>query len=499
MLGVKDSGDNWVKPEFILTQNLRFVPKDPKALESHIAELAEKVKIAQDISEQVNLQGEIGVYLRSLDLFDEAANILQIVLLKIKENNLGLRKEVQNKIRLAHVFQEAKQFKKSNALFSEILEICRTDSEVVTMLHFALQHAGKNEFDQGHLTYALEYFEEALAIRIRDSAPNDQLESTRAALSRVKELISLKKSVGEEFKDQIGKTKKYLDSDEALKSIERDPYWPKWDSPWWHMRLLHELGLASEIPKNALNKMVAVLKNHYLPIFPIHAHEILSGTDPIRKIACHCAVGSMYQVLFSAGIDVDSELPWMRPWIIRYQLPDGGLNCDEQAYTKENPKSSIVTTINCLEAIFFCRKADLTPEEFIFLEKGAQYLLKQRLFRKVSNGEVIDPDWLEIKFPRFYEYDFLRGYYFLAKWSKFSNKKLPVELIEEVELLVGKQLSPEGITLKRYNLVDKRSYNPFPDGSWRWGDASEFDLYKAVSKEGLACTPLTKQWDEVKL
>jgi sulfide:quinone oxidoreductase len=48
--------------------------------------------------------------------------------------------------------------------------------------------------------------------------------------------------------DAVEKTKSYLSSESALSSIERDPYWPKWDSPWWHMSLLNEMGLAKEIP-----------------------------------------------------------------------------------------------------------------------------------------------------------------------------------------------------------------------------------------------------------
>jgi GrpB-like predicted nucleotidyltransferase (UPF0157 family) len=299
-------------------------------------------------------------------------------------------------------------------------------------------------------------------------------------------------------KQAIEKSTAYLSSSEALASIERDPYWPKWDSPWWHMRLLQEMGIPEAIPKIAVQKMTDVLKNHYLPIFPIRAEEIPEGTDPYRKIACHCAVGSMYQVLFACGVNVDQELPWMRPSFLQYQLPDGGLNCDESVYIKENPKSSIVTTLNCLEAVLFCRKQDLTKEETDFLNKGAQYLLRQRLFRKVSTGEAIDSDWLEVKFPRFYEYDFLRGFYFLAKWREHSGFTIPDELVDEVEVLIAKQLTTDGIVLNRYNLFDKRSYNPVADGTWSWGTASEFELFKAVSVAGQVCPPLSKMWDEVR-
>jgi len=298
--------------------------------------------------------------------------------------------------------------------------------------------------------------------------------------------------------EALQQTVSYLASENSLQSIERDPYWPKWNSPWWHMSLLYEMGLAKEIPQITVLKMVQVLKNHYLPIFPIHEGEIPKGTDPYRKIACLCAVGNMYQILFACGVDVDQELPWMKEWFLRYQLPDGGLNCDEKAYTKPISKSSIVTTLSCLEAVLFCRNRELNPEEIAFLNKGASYLLKQRLFRKVSTGEVIDKDWIEIRFPRFYEYDFLRGFYFLEKWRQTSGFSIPDDLVDEVEELVRNQETKDGIQLKRYNFFDRRSYNPAENGTWSWGEASEMDLMKAISFEGSICEPLTKKWNEVK-
>lgn len=296
----------------------------------------------------------------------------------------------------------------------------------------------------------------------------------------------------------IEKSISYLASKEALQNIELDPYWSKWDSPWWHMLLLYEMNLTKKIPKVAILKMIEILKSHYLPVFPIKEEEVPRGTDPYRGIACLCAVGSIYQVLFDYGIEVDRELPWMRSWFLRYQLPDGGLNCDEEVYTKPVPKSSVVSTLPCLEAVLFCSQQELTAEELKFIDKGASYLLKQKLFRRVSTGEVIDKDWMEIRFPRFYEYDFLRGFYFLAKWRKLSGFMIPDELVDEVEELVSQQWTEEGIHLKRYNLFDNRSYNLNPGGTWEWGEASEFDLMKAVSFGGSLCRSLSEKWNEVK-
>lgn len=296
----------------------------------------------------------------------------------------------------------------------------------------------------------------------------------------------------------IQKTLLYLASPEALDSIEQDPYWPKWNSPWWHMSLLHELELAKKIPQVTLNKMVAKLKKHYLPFFPTKENELPGSIDPYRQIACLCAVGNMYKILFHAGIDVDAELPWMREWFFHYQLPDGGWNCDEAAYAKLQPKSSLVTTMACLEAVFFCRTNELSQAEKELLQRGADYLIKQKLFRRISTGEVIDPNWLEIRFPRFYEYDFLRGYYFLAKWAQYSGSSLPDALVDEVEDLVSQQMTEKGILLKRYNLFDNRSYNKGLAGKWEWGKATEFELMKAVSYEGCPCPVLTAKWHEVR-
>lgn len=301
------------------------------------------------------------------------------------------------------------------------------------------------------------------------------------------------------LEESLQKSQLYLNSPKALQSIEQDPYWPKWDSPWWHMSVFHELGRAKEIPQAAVLKMVQVLKTHYLPFMPLKLEEIPAGADPRRQIACLCAVGNMYQILFHAGVDVDRELPWMREWFFRYQLPDGGWNCDEAAYLKPSPKSSLVTTLAILEAILFCSAKNLTEKEISFLNNGANYLIKQKLFRRVSTGEVIDQSWLEIRFPRFYEYDFLRGFYFLEKWRQQSGFSISDDLVDEVEQLVSTQMTDEGIRLKRYNLFDMRSYNPQEDETWKMGDATEFDLMKAVSFDGAICPALTAKWNEVKL
>lgn len=78
---------------------------------------------------------------------------------------------------------------------------------------------------------------------------------------------------------------------------------------------------------------------------------------------------------------------------------------------------------------------DITDKEKDFVDKGASYLINKQLFRN-SKGEIIYNNWLQAFFPRFYEFDILRGLSFLTDWSLLRKKELPINsIIETVEIL----------------------------------------------------------------
>jgi hypothetical protein len=88
------------------------------------------------------------------------------------------------------------------------------------------------------------------------------------------------------------------------------------------------------------------------------------------------------------------------------QLPDGGWNCEvENGATV----SSFGTTINVLEALLLHERAKDRPDVTEARRRGEAYMLKRRLFRRKSTGEVIDPEWLRFSFPTWWHYDLLRG------------------------------------------------------------------------------------------
>jgi hypothetical protein len=86
------------------------------------------------------------------------------------------------------VYQCRGEFAESNLLHTELLNASGQFGPIVEA--FTLDHAGRNEYDQGHYADARDHFGRALAIR-------EQFELPEAALSRVA-LTAAEQRLGEE-------------------------------------------------------------------------------------------------------------------------------------------------------------------------------------------------------------------------------------------------------------------------------------------------------------
>lgn len=305
------------------------------------------------------------------------------------------------------------------------------------------------------------------------------------------------------FEAEVEASVAYLSAPAALESLELDSYWPKWDSPWWHMLVLHEMGLAGRIPRRAVEAMVEALVKLPIKIFPIHPQDLPPGTDPMWDSSCHCAVGSIYGVLSACGVNVDGDLPWLREWLARYQMADGGMSCDVDAYhvQRECP-SSMVGLVPPFEALLYHAKG-WTAEEIAFLDRGANFLMGRQLHRgsgSQHNAEERDsaPLWLEPCFPRLYLYDVLRGLRALLTWAQKRGRKLPMGCLSTVaEHLL--RLSPDGRILNARRSFEAIATRLTPrSGPTERGPASSFVLLESVSRVGEVSPFLTRQWTECK-
>src|SRR5262249_26443743 len=141
-----------------------------------------------------------------------------------------------------------------------------------------------------------------------------------------------------------------------------------------------------------------------LKIFPTRPGDA-PGIDLQLDIMCHCALGSIHQVLTARGVDVDAALPWTRHWFARYQMADGGLNCDETAYlvADECPTSMVGPSARLGAALAPPPDAE-RPRS---LERAAGFLVARKLtLGSPSRHNAVEREvakiWLLPCFPRFY-------------------------------------------------------------------------------------------------
>lgn len=296
----------------------------------------------------------------------------------------------------------------------------------------------------------------------------------------------------------------YLNSDLAVNTMEADRYWPKWDGPWWHMSLLHEMGLTDRIPERIVKAHIDSMNRFKLKIFPIQPEDMPEGVDPYRDSPCHCQLGNVYQVLSKWGVNVDQEIPWLRPWFLKYQMADGGLNCDNEAYlVKDEVPSSMVGTIACFEAVLLYTPREWTAEEKIFLDKGAKFLIDRKLMQgsntKYNANENISAkeDWLKLCFPRFYLYDILRGLTAILRWAEKTNGSIPHEAIQPAITFMETNFPTGEVKIGRHSYEGAGTIVQLPSGEWlRKQPATLFPLLQEVSRIGNVSPYLTTQWME---
>lgn len=177
-----------------------------------------------------------------------------------------------------------------------------------------------------------------------------------------------------------------------------------WDSTMHVLTLLREMGLdpASEPARRALAGVVEHATWRGCGPPECDDHRFFEGeTEP-------CINGQVA----ASGAYFCQDVQRLVDQLLGEQQPDGGWNCDAPRSTR----SSFNTTICVLEALLEHELAfGTTPALREAQQRGQEYLLERRLFRRLSTGESIrvdrkgGADWTRFAFPTWWHYDVLRG------------------------------------------------------------------------------------------
>jgi len=117
------------------------------------------------------------------------------------------------------------------------------------------------------------------------------------------------------------------------------------------------------------------------------------------------------------------------------QMSDGGWNCEQE---NGSTRGSFHSTIDVLEGLLqYERAVTASPELTAARRKGEAYLLDRHMFRRLSTGAVVNPDWLQFSFPPRYLYDVLRGLDYLRSAVVEPDERAA----EAIDLVTSKRAS----------------------------------------------------------
>jgi hypothetical protein len=125
--------------------------------------------------------------------------------------------------------------------------------------------------------------------------------------------------------------------------------------------------------------------------------------------------------------------------LVGERLDDGGWNCER---VNGSVRSSFATTINVLEGLLeFERVTGGTTQSREARRSGEEYLLERHLFRRLSDGQPADEQFLELTYPTRWHYDILRALDYFRSAAAFSGVPPDQRLGEPVEHIRSRRLA----------------------------------------------------------
>lgn len=167
-------------------QTLRETFPDPDAARGRADELRREIRDAPDEVAELIARAELVDILRILGELDDALNEARAAADRAEIAGTGPQQHTA-RVRLAHVHQWRGEFAESNVEYTELLAAAAQFGPVIEA--FTHQHAGENDFAQGHWADAVSHFERALRLRADLELPDEELEPARICLTAARQRL----------------------------------------------------------------------------------------------------------------------------------------------------------------------------------------------------------------------------------------------------------------------------------------------------------------------
>lgn len=219
----------------------------------------------------------------------------------------------------------------------------------------------------------------------------------------------------------------------------------KWIGAHWVLATLADIGYPSgdedlvPIRDQVLDGWLrpkGILEYVYDGAVPAHRRSL--GVPVVQGRARRCA-SQQGNALFAAvalGL-MDERCDRLARLLIRWQWPDGGWNCDRRP---EAVNSSFWESLIPLRALARYARATGDDNAERAAERAAEVFLKRRLYRRISDGQVMNEQFTRLHYPCYWRYDILFALKVLGEAGFISDHRCG----EALDLLQSKQLADGG-------------------------------------------------------
>jgi hypothetical protein len=253
-------------------------------------------------------------------------------------------------------------------------------------------------------------------------------------------------------------------------TISYHPY-DKWFGAHWVLSILADLGYpkGDETLKPLLEQCYGWLLSKE------HQKHILTINGRVRR--CASQEGNCVYYSLALGI-ADDRTQELASRLIKWQWEDGGWNCDKRP---EAAKSSFHETLIPIRglACYANLSGDRKAREVV--TQAVEVFLKRQLFRRLSGGKPMDPNFLILHYPCYWHYDILFGLKVMAEAGFINDPRCA----EAIQVLFEKQLPGGGYPAEaRYYRVDYKKLS----GHSRvdWGGTSKVRMNPFVTLDALS-------------
>ncbi len=205
------------------------------------------------------------------------------------------------------------------------------------------------------------------------------------------------------------------------------PY-KKWSGAHWILATLADIGYPPM--DQDLIPVVNQVLDYWLR--PKYAEvPVIDG----RARRCASQQGNALFSALSLGF-VDERCHRLAEFLMRWQWPDGGWNCDRRP---EAVHSSFWESLIPLRALSLYAKLTGSAEATNSVCRAVELFLKRRLFRRVRDGSIMNPQFTQLHYPCYWRYDILFGLKVMAEAGLVSDPRCQdaLDLLEEKRLPDG--------------------------------------------------------------